>query len=416
MDDNEPMAIELSLLGLNVVDNGLLRVINRLNQIIEQLAVIRSTRPNIAVTGASAAAGNSTNNMFSGVMNVRVINWPARAFMQNIIINPPRPRNQQPPSWQKRFETWIYSMRFSQNGVQPLIGRTLALFPKEIQFVVKALAVLAVTSAFAAEAIANFRRDMLASGGTASEAGQLRAIGAGLGIENMGELSRNLAHRLATDSLAAAEAARIGVHDMGNPFATDLDKAKNLSKIIDHIRSASISDAEARRFAINTGTEELLRIRDASTYYVESAKLMGHLSSQINDAVAQNYSADFQSAWGQLKMAFLDLANAIGQVLMPVFTYLMEGIALFVEGLAQWVKYIVNAFNNLWNFFFHRDAITEEDKARKEHTDAMKEHSRMLKEGVYGGGERTRGAIPAAWTGRDSNAKLNPATMGSFGL
>jgi hypothetical protein len=327
--------------------------------------------------------------------------------------------------------------RYGANGLMPLVGRTLALLPAEFKPVIAALTAMAIVANSAADSIRQFRQEMLTSGGTREESGRLRALGSAIGVENMGQMARQLAQTLATNGMAAGAAATIGVHDIGNPYASDLDKAKNLERIIDHITDSSISDYEARRFAILLDVESLLALRDASQDVVWALKRQGESSAFVNDAAATNEAANFHGMIAELSASFGDLVSVIGQFVMPILTTFGGILAGVFEILAVALKSILVVFQpvlTLFSFFgrllgdllqgiarvmawLGMGSDNSEQNSRDRHTDAMNEHSRMLKEGTFGGGARARGALaPQGMYGPGSNRGINPSQMGSFGL
>lgn len=407
--DDEAMIVELELDGLRDVLSGLGVVATALDIIYRQLQAIKrmSTIPvKLRAVWTSAGSTQALTKSAGAAMNVYVINWPTRAVVGG--SRPPRP----PDPWIKKLYSAITTSRFGANGMMPLVGKVLALIPDELKGIVAAITALVSVATAAAEAIRHFRNDQLVSGATAGEAGRLRAFGDTIGVDNMGQMARQLADSLSHNDMAAAAGNRIGIHDIGNPYATDLDKAKNLEKVIDYITAATTSDAQARRFAIQTGTEELLRLRDVSRPLVDALKIQGTASGYINDNTAANDAADFWGSVSLLKSAFGDFISAVGQYILPGLTVIITAIAAVIEGLAAILKALWNFFTLKWLF----GGNDEERKSRDRHTDAMEEHARVLKAGIYGGGERARGAVPGAFSGNNPSMRLNPATMGSFGL
>lgn len=304
----------------------------------------------------------------------------------------------------------------------PLVGQALKLLGPEFASLSGPIAalvtpVVALTGAAnaAAAALTEFRASMITSGGTAMETAQLKGLGAAAGVSDMASLSRQLSDKIKNDGPSSAAAHNAGVYDYGNAMSGPTDKAKNLLKVIDYIMDKNTSLAEAQRTARQLDLEAFLPLRDLSEQMKQNFKDTEALAAASNTPELQRQTAEYNAALGRLGIAFDTFKLKLGSRFLPIMTQLADAAANALDRLSR----LFDQLSEWWDKQMgvpHKQQKAQED-ALKDHTAAMREHAQALRAGVYGGGERARGAMPSAWGGSNArNWTGQTAALGAFSL
>jgi hypothetical protein len=338
-----------------------------------------------------------------------------------------------PPSLMSRLGGVLSSSRFSMGGgghgpkLMPLVGQTMKALAPEIGKIAGGLGnaaagllkfgeagiiayaaykvleavigPMAEAAAAAAKALTEFKNAMITSGGTAQETAALQGYGKIAGVSDMAGLSRQFADRISNDGSAAAFANGAGIHDNGGAFS-QMDKAKNLELAIDHIISSSVSDAEAARFARVEGLEQFLQMRDLTDDMKNNFKESTKMAASIVTPEATHNAAAYNMELNRMGTEWDTLVTRMQAHFLPVITSLITLAANALHELNIALAWMERMWMRLMGV--PDKPKTEEDAARKDHAAAMREHSAALKNGIYGGGESARGAIPSAWGGMNS--------------
>lgn len=270
------------------------------------------------------------------------------------------------------------------------------------------LALKALTEA-AASAANDFRNTQITSGGTVRETGILRGLGYATDTD-AGALSRQLADRLSHDSAAAGFGHMAGIHDSGGAYS-DLDKAKNLIRAMDFIHYTK-DDATAKRFARVEGLEPLLKLRGVDDKkFEEFKKSSGALGDSFDPKTIGNYNLEM--AKFNLELDHLKLS--LGEYLLPLATEFIGNVAKAVDAINTGI----DRFEKWYRRITGQPEDTRQDQRKRteeDHASAMREHSAALRNGVYGGGQRARNAIPEGWGGANVKDWAPQArALGAFG-
>ena len=277
-----------------------------------------------------------------------------------------------------------------------------------IAIIVGAFAAVGMAATNAAQAITEFRDSMIISGGTGKETGVMGSIGDFAGVKDMASAARTLADKLGTDGAAQAFGRQAGITDYSGPFSK-LDKATALLKAIEHIRSRSISDEEAKRFARAEGLESFLKTRDASEEIyknmMKSGEKLGALMTPENAKLAANLAAENTR-----------LSNETEAAKLKVEMKLIAGWTYLVGKLADWYEFVNKILDKIG--FGADDKNKPHTSALDRNTKANEDNTQALKSGIFGGGERARGAIPSAWGGANFKnwGTGEAAKLGAFAI
>ena len=287
----------------------------------------------------------------------------------------------------------------------------LAELANPIGIAIAGVTAMAAAASSAAASLTSFKESMITSGGSAAEVGRLSVYGSAAGVNNMAEIARQLADRLATNPAAAGFGASAGVHDLGGAYSP-LDKAKNLQKMIDHILDPNISEQQAARFARVEQLEMFLKLRGISAETRANLDAVGRLNSLTHGTTATKQAAEFNAEIAMLETNFDTISTSLGSAMLPtmtsavkLFNQLAPGINSTVIALEPLVKLLMMttpfgamaAISDLIERINKSMDNKPHTAAMDRHTAAMDAHGAALKNGTFGGGERARGALPAAW-------------------
>lgn len=275
-------------------------------------------------------------------------------------------------------------------------------------------------------------------GGNRSETAQLSTIGNALGLD-MGALAREFADQISHNGLAAGFAARSGIHDYGIFDTTD--KAQKLLKWINAL--GNMGDVERRRAARATGTEALLPLATLSDQTKQNLAEDAQRKEHIFTPEFLREATEASIAFARLQDAFTNLVvTAIKPMLPEIVTYFNE----FAAGLQEFARVaeehedvfkglaeMLHGFLTLDDKKVHegiqdiadgiigkkvtKGGIDAHANAMNRHTDALNDNTYAMRNGVFGGGERARGAVPSKWLGMNSDRYIGEARrLGAFNL
>ncbi|MBA2689226.1 MAG: hypothetical protein H0U63_00295 [Burkholderiales bacterium] len=281
----------------------------------------------------------------------------------------------------------------------------------------------------AADNINDFRAAQLTSGGTGAQTAQLRSIGGVTGVD-MNQMAREFSRTISTDGIAAGIAGRAGIYDPGGELFGDNNKAKNLLEWADKL--AEMSQSERTRAARLTKMEPLLKYADMSQKVRDQMKNDSLQSESIMTPEAVRNAANFNGQLIRLNTAFSDLATILGKEILPVLTTGIEAVTWAVRGFndalqkppLSWLAKMViggavgGAQAGAQMAGGKPAGVKDPQVAASEaNTDALRQLSQLLKNGMYGGGERARGAVPGAWKGMNQGEWQGQAmNLGAFTL
>lgn len=310
------------------------------------------------------------------------------------------------------------------------------------------------------------------SGGTSQQVGFLAGLGIG-GSEQI-DLANKLAEGLATKPWQIMYGQGAGIGDIQGPHG-NVNRLDAVAKLMEHLRGLRDRPDEQLRQARAFGVEgELGRINVGGD--VEKAQdALGKLLGAIGNSNAATQANDLTQAWGLLQESWRALIDAFGvgafepikngllalgdalrkvaeffnanpqiaRFIGQLFESVMKGIAaLMTVGMrfAQAMQTIHNTFADLFNALpnlleskfpgigqhlprmptldFNFDAMQQNTNAVNENTQANQEVTRMLREGLFGGGERASRALPSAWQGAFLRNHWTSGALraGAFGL
>lgn len=292
--------------------------------------------------------------------------------------------------------------------------------------VVKTLAGMLLSTA---QALAEFHRSVLLSGGNEKSAAFLSRLG--LSAQNAAGFRGGL-----DDPLAQATAASVGVRTGGPmPFGR-MDSGKMLEDFIKAV--AGIEDQSTRmRKALMVGQPELIEQielyrRHAKTIDADSAVMGG-----IFDKESTQQAADFMFQLDRVGKSFQNIMFALAKPFLKDASKWLKGfadtlqqvaqfvnqhgalikkqlIAVFVVfyNLAKWLAIIITGLLNptagaaLHEMFRKLEEMTkkwigapDQNAALDANTQALQSNTTALQAGTHGGGDRARGAIPSHMRG-----------------
>lgn len=248
------------------------------------------------------------------------------------------------------------------------------------------LALVAKAADTAAENLTQFAhlRDIL--GSTSGETAQLRLLGQVLGI-NVGSAAQALHAAAISGGIATGTAARYGVSirpvEVGNPT----DRGGDLLKVMEGLWQTARSQGSGQALvdARNLHQEDLFGVTYLSREQLDRVKELAAATSALygTEQITQAYELKF--AMAELSTAWTDLTTVIGTQVLPVVT---DVIQFFAEGL-----------RSLTGGGDGATAGTPMARSMDELNRTMQENNTVLRymTGVYGGGDRARHALPAAY-------------------
>lgn len=329
-------------------------------------------------------------------------------------------------SFGAKFMDVLKSSRFgvgsgAGGSLMPIVGQTMELLGPMASSLLGAVGIaytavklMADAAQDAAKSLSEFRASMFQSGGTAGETAQLKGIGTLTGSDGA-DMARALANHLSQGGQASGFGASAGIHDFGTFDRTD--KATNLLKMADYIRAIK-SDEEAIRVARVEGVEPLLKLRDVAENVYQDFKKAEQMAASVRTPQDIRNAADLNAEMARFGMEADTLGTRLKESLIPGIQDLysiganaLHAINDEATKLGKWWQDMMGVPAN------HRDGQTDHADATRENTAALRENARALKDGTYGGGQRARNAVPAAWGGSNAhNWSGATARLGAFNL
>jgi hypothetical protein len=269
-----------------------------------------------------------------------------------------------------------------------------------IGVVTTALAALAAAARGAAATLGSFGRLQLTTGGTSAEAALATVLAGSLGISDVHGLAARARAGIAS-GLGAAQAAQLGIGpqlDIGRP----VNNLKILLALMKDVYDTFQTDpGRALLRARNYGMEELVELGTLSkrefAMALEEAKEIERTYTPERIAKAREFNREME----RLGRNFDRIKVNVGSRVIPPLNMLMEDPLLPFKALLPF---------GLNNAFFPKGGAGSQDQAVKDNTAAQNKNTRAIEQmmGVFGGGPRARGAIPAAF-GPGNGYRLNDA-------
>ena len=358
--------------------------------------------------------------------------------------SPKSPKIPKPPlTWQEKSMKALMSSRFgTSGGIMPLIGKTAEIFGKFGPVVLSATAAVATLASItkdAAELMKKAADNFYDTGGSPGELSTADNISRMSG-DDINKLAIEHQQSIISGGMSTAYANQHGISDQpGMPKLDAMtDYLKHLSDLADPNKT---SQAQAQReIKANPSLRPAMGMRDLTE------ETRRHILSDVHDEMfspenrrlAKEYEsaiADISREWdmfkenlggpimkaivwlGSVTDHFKDLGKAIEWVLSPITMLIRD------------LKYMAGYAGALFGGANEKDAekIAEESSQNRaidstdRNTAAIEEHTQIMREGTYGGGARTRGAIPGAYHGVNGQnterfLQNNMNAMGAFGM
>jgi hypothetical protein len=256
----------------------------------------------------------------------------------------------------------------------------LNVLPAGVKIAVEALAVLALASYEAAKAAREYADFGFIARGGREQGNQLAGI---------------------------SRAAGVGLGEAGQLAGSRPGGAAQLNAEIEQLRNI-VSDEAASQYARNRGIEGYRSVRNLTDRQYEDAK------NQPQIGKGSEVLAD--RAMAQLNIELGRFATIAETIAVPVFTMMVaqissiaDLIATDVEGspLYKGIQALTNLFNTGTN-----SAADKMDNA----ADKFRDSVNKIQDATFGGGPRTRGAIPAAWGWATNNGATANQIHGLGGI
>lgn len=259
------------------------------------------------------------------------------------------------------------------------------------------------------------------SGGTAAQVTTLAAIG--IDPNAVASKAMALRQRLASDPYAISAGRSIGLGaQVPMPFGSQ-NVAATYLQALEGLRKMGEGEEQLRR-ARMLGLEADLQLVNVSNRVWESMRGLAGAEKDLYDPEFLRNARDFAATQGQVSSAWHDLGASMAKPLAPGVTESLQNLEGMLVGASQAIGTLTSpitwwneqaakfdreaeqfGLGKAWGNFLKRAMgvpVDEDNRnsVQSDHADAMREHTRFLKEGIYGGGSRTAGAIPSALRGQ----------------
>jgi len=238
-------------------------------------------------------------------------------------------------------------------------------------------------------------------GGSLRDYGSLRML-QGLGID--GSRAQSFGNMLNQGGLAAGLAARIGIRPYGG-LGGDQNSILKIHAAVKHILNTK-SDQEAGIYARAFGLEDITYARYASKD--SKARLLADYGSTSSKDMRE--AADAQIEYMLAMRELSQIVTDIGRKALPILNAALKNLDIVFTVLGAAVGGIlagpvgalggalagVAIGNHFTNFSNLEKAVNGNSDALNRNTQALDTLTQM-QNGSYGGGQRLRSAIPAAW-------------------
>ena len=297
----------------------------------------------------------------------------------------------------------------------PGFGEALGMLTDKTKLVIAAT--IGVAVAFgklvekAVELGNEFARMAYTSGGTHQQTGLMAGMSGFLG-QDASQMARALADAIAGGGYARAFGAHAQINDTG--IMGDTNKASNWLAFVKYLRSAPIE--EALRAARATNQEAALSYRQLSDAAFEQAQRVAMFTETAISPQFIKNTIEMKSAFNDLQVAssaalveFMKTTHTI-EILTAAFRWLTQQLMAVAIGFAS-MRGNQKEYSDLVKVFMNQNAATVENTA------ATRENTRAMNEGIFGGGERARGAIPERWKGGNASMWSGQITkLGAFAM
>jgi hypothetical protein len=258
-----------------------------------------------------------------------------------------------------------------------------------------------------ARAQEEYRKAITASGSTAEQMGFFMA--AGFSPSQAAQQAAGLRGRLFEDPFAIMASLQIGGSGMAAPRFSrrDINEGAILQQHIELLRQ--ITDAEEQLYqARQLGLEGSLDVVKASDRQWERIKTAGEQTGQAGHTGVQRNLRDASLQWDAFNQSLQNFKNSTASMVAPAFN---EILGFFT--------YLTNAAAvGAGRFTPGGSGIDPATQAIKDNTRELQRNTGAIAgQGIYGGGERVRGAIPAHMRGEMYRQAMNGASYrwGAFG-
>lgn len=343
----------------------------------------------------------------------------------------------------------LLTSRFGAGGLMPLVGRSLAALgvggaaAGPAALVMAGLAAVGVgLHAFvsmlgeAASALSDFRAAAMQSGGSTGDISRLTSMGMSPGsIAGKAAALTQRMSMLGGDPFAMLAGMKLGVQlPIGRPFGKT-NEAETFLAVIEGLRKVKSAE-EQLRLARMLGVDADMDLVRASDKVFEAMKRDAALRTKFFDERTQQNAADVSAG-------FIRVNNAMDNLKVTLSKPFLADMANALAGLAEIMNTVAAIMNK--NAIALRAALAGAltivfgplavpllgalsalgGKGQKDHqsaldqnTDALNNLAGVFKEGTYGGGERTRGAVPSALKGLMLGGAIagNSLRLGAFTL
>jgi hypothetical protein len=251
----------------------------------------------------------------------------------------------------------------------------------------------------------DYANTMYSTGATGVEAAHGMRLGAGLGID-FASRATAFQSAIGTPGAGMAFARRYGINPFANSYgAGDQDYGGKFIKFLNVILDPKkVSDREAMIAGRATGTSDLLWARNMSAdvrKYVLDEQTKQYSPDEIRRA------ADAQGLLNVTMAEFTTLLTDLGLTVLPVLNVALKTINGILHPLD--IKGMEHVSDWDWNKYGKKPGQEDPgkviDKAANKMAAAVDKFSGVV-DGMYGGGKRTRGAVPSGWGPQAFDAQL----------
>lgn len=267
------------------------------------------------------------------------------------------------------------------------------------------IAALAAAAMIAKTRLLDYANTMASTGATGTEAARGMRMGAGLGIDFAGRATA-FQGAIGSPGAGMAFARRYGINPFANAYgAGDQDYGGKFIKFLNVILDPKkVSDREAMIAARATGTSDLLYARHASKS-VRKDLLASQERAYRPEEIQR--AADAQIKMNLAMHDFQSQIAELGMVVLPYVTTLIKGINDLLhpdkikgqEHVTDW------GYGKYGNKPDKEDPGKVIDRAANKMAAAVDKFSGVV-DGMYGGSQRARGAVPGGWGPQAFDAQM----------
>lgn len=361
-----------------------------------------------------------------------------------------------PPTMQEKLMTALMSSRIGSGGnLMPLVGnlaKVLGPAALPILAAVEGIKMLGEAASATAALLGKNAQSYYKSGGTPGELAIGDMIGRATGT-NISDLARQHQAAINGGGMPTAMAAQHGVYDQ--PGMPNLNAMQGyLKQLFDVADKSKTTDAQAmRETMVDPALSPALQMRDMNPADLKEMKeIQSDMFSPESRAAAAHFQLliakiglgfdSFVAAVGTPILEFLNhitggtdgikrFGKALGSMVAPIFEIanaVFDALPSF-DAFSDWIELLIKDITEMSPAEFLKDAATGPAaraanaavSATEDNTAAIREHTQIMREGTYGGGARTRGAIPGAYHGVNGQnterfLQNNMNAMGAFGM